>query len=56
MENLIEFLESQIDHNFDPDADWWEWGNVDDAHAHGVEEGFQSAIEAVLKKVRSWQI
>ena len=53
MEDLIKFLESKVDPNFDRDADWYDWGNVDDAHSHGVEEGFQDAIEMIIYKIKN---
>ena len=46
---LEEFINRLIErHNnpdFDIDAEWWDWGSYDEAHAHGVDEGIQSIIE-----------
>ena len=45
-EEFINQLIKKCDNpSFDIDADWWDWGNVDDAHAHGVDEGIQFVID-----------
>ena len=45
-EEFINHLIEKYDNpTFDIDADWWDWGNYDDAHAHGIEEGIQSIID-----------
>lgn len=44
-EFIKKLIEKYDNPAFEVDADWWDWGNVDDAHGHGVEEGIQSIID-----------
>ena len=44
-EFINQFIEKYDNLVFEADAEWWDWGNVDDAHAHGVEEGMQYIID-----------
>ena len=46
---LVDFIKQLIEKydnpSFDEEEAWWDWGNVDDAHAHGVDEGMQYIID-----------
>ena len=45
-EDFIKRLIEQHDNpSFDAEVEWWDWGNVDDAHAHGIDEGVQYIID-----------
>ena len=45
-EEFIKYLINKYDNpHFDSEEEWWNWGNVDDTHAHGVEEGVQYVID-----------
>jgi len=51
--DLIQWLESKSNPSFERDVDWWDWGNYDDVHEHGVDEGFQDAIEIILDYIKN---
>ncbi len=53
MKELIQWLESKSNLSFERDVDWWDWGNYDDVHEHGVNEGFQDAIEMILNYIKN---
>jgi hypothetical protein len=44
-EFIKQLIEKYDNPSFEADADWWDWGNVGDAHAHGVDEGMQYIVD-----------
>jgi len=44
-EFIKQLIEKYDNPSFDAEEDWWDWGNIDDAHAHGVEQGVQYIID-----------
>tara|TARA_S200002703_G_scaffold58026_1_gene50467 strand:+ start:508 stop:702 length:195 start_codon:yes stop_codon:yes gene_type:complete len=45
-EDFIKQLIEKYDNpSFDEEEAWWDFGNADDAHEHGVDEGMQYIID-----------
>lgn len=55
MEELIEYLESKINLEFDFEVEHWEWGNFDDSYGYGVEVGEEYAYRDILVKLKQLQ-
>ncbi len=53
MKELIEFLEEQIDLDFDFEVEHWDNGNFDDSYEYGLESGEQYAYRELLKKLKN---
>lgn len=51
MKELIKFLESKIDPDFNFEMEHWENGNFDDSHEYGIECGEQYAYREILEKI-----
>ena len=52
MKELIEYLESKIDLNFDFNVEHWDYGNFDDSYSYGVDVGEQYAFREILQKAK----
>jgi len=53
LQQIEDFLKSNIKPNFDFDVEYWDSGNYDDAYQYGTEVGEQNAYETILAKLQS---
>ena len=53
MKELMEYIESKIDKDFDFEVEHWENGNYDDSFEYGMEYGEQQTYRNILEKVKS---
>jgi len=54
-EEIIKYAEDLLTKakvGFEPDEEWWDCGNLDDANAHGLNEGWIMGLECVLDKLK----